>query len=267
MKADWHVHSCFSADAEVKPEEMIEEAITKGLRSICVTDHVDKDFFADGQEFVFDVDTYFQTWRNLQDEYHDKIDISIGVELGLQTLQKEFNESFVQKYPFDFVIGSIHQIQGKDPYYPEFFADKTDSEAYDMMLDETIRNIEVMKDFDVLGHLDYTVRYGKHGEREYSYQKYRDEIDEILQYLISHGKGLEINTAGLRYGLSFFHPHPDILKRYVELGGEILTLGSDAHKPEQIAYAFDKIEPVLKKCGVKYFTKFKNRKPIFEKIY
>jgi len=151
---------------------------------------------------------------------------------------------YVSQFPFDFVIGSIHLIQGYDPYYPEFFCDKTDSEAYDLMLDETIRNIEVIEDFDVLGHLDYTVRYGTHRERDYSYQKYSDKIDYILKHLISHGKGIEMNTAGLRYGLPFFHPHPDVLKRYMELGGEILTLGSDAHKPEQIAYAFDEISPV-----------------------
>ena len=118
-------------------------------------------------------------------------------------------------------------------------------------------------DFDVLGHIDYVIRYGKEKERAYSYHKYADVIDEILKTLIHNGKGLELNTAGWKYGLSFAHPHPDILKRYRELGGEILTVGSDGHKPEHIAYDFHRINDLLKECGFKYYTEFRQRKPYF----
>lgn len=157
-------------------------------------------------------------------------------------------------------------IGGLDPYYSEFFEGKTDTQAFKEMMDETIKNIQLYTDYDSLGHLDYIVRYGRNREKEYSYQKYRDEIDFILKYLIEHGKGLEVNTAGLKYGLPFAHPHPDIIKRYVQLGGEIITIGSDAHRPEHVAYDFEKVKPLLAECGVKYFTKFKERKPIFESI-
>ena len=107
--------------------------------------------------------------------------------------------------------------------------------------DIRVQNVRIDGDFDVLGHLDYVVRYGIEQEKEYSYRKFADEIDEILKILIKRGKGLEINMAGLKYGLPFAHPHPDILKRYRELGGEIITVGSDAHRPEHIAYEFAKI--------------------------
>ena len=114
-----------------------------------------------------------------------------------------------------------------------------------------------------MGHLDYVVRYGKNKEKEYSYKMFADEIDALLRELIEHGKGLELNMAGLKYGLPFAHPHPDILKRYRELGGEIVTVGADGHRPEHIAWEFDKACDILKGCNFKYYTEFKERKPIF----
>ena len=88
----------------------------------------------------------------------------------------------------------------------------------------------------------------------------------ILKYLIEHGKGIELNTSGLKYGLPFAHPHSDILKRYRELGGEIITVGADGHKPEHIAYDFDKVSGILKDCGFKYYTEFSERKPHFKQL-
>ena len=111
--------------------------------------------------------------------------------------------------------------------------------------------------------VDYVVRYGKNKEKEYSYKMFADEIDALLRELIEHGKGLELNMAGLKYGLPFAHPHPDILKRYRELGGEIVTVGADGHRPEHIAWEFDKACDILKGCNFKYYTEFKERKPIF----
>ena len=97
-----------------------------------------------------------------------------------------------------------------------------------MAFRETLENVEAVKDFDTLGHLDYVVRYGIHQAAEYSYRKFSDEIDAVLKKLIAEGKGLEMNLAGIKYGLGFPNPHPDVLKRYRELGGEIITIGADA---------------------------------------
>ena len=110
------------------------------------------------------------------------------------------------------------------------------------VLEEMLEDVRIYEDYDVLGHLDYVVRYGKDKEQAYSYQKYAELIDEILKNIIAKGKGLELNMAGLKYGLPFAHPHPDILKRYRELGGEIITVGADGHCPEHIAWDFDKAE-------------------------
>ena len=238
MKTDAHMHSSFSYDAEVCPKKMIEASIQKGLKAICFTDHYDKDDDQWGEgEQIFDVDEYFTTMTRLREQYRDQIEVRIGVELGLRPHLAEYYSRFVPKYPF--------------------------AQVYRMTFEESLEDIRHFYDFDVMGHLDYVVRYGKNKEKEYSYKMFADEIDALLRELIEHGKGLELNMAGLKYGLPFAHPHPDILKRYRELGGEIVTVGADGHRPEHIAWEFDKACDILKGCNFKYYTEFKERKPIF----
>lgn len=266
LYADYHLHTCFSPDSDTPVEDMIKAAIDRKLETICFTDHMDKDVFVENQEFVMDTERYLRKIRELSEKYKGKIEVLTGVELGLQPHLADFFHEYTRAYEFDFVLGSVHVVGGKDPYYPEFFDGKTDEQAYKEMLEETIQDLQTDTDFDVLGHLDYIVRYGKQREETYSYARYQEQIDTILRYLIEHGKGLEFNTAGWKYGLPFAHPHPEVLKRYVEMGGEIITIGSDAHRPEHISYAFEQVKPVLEACGVKYYTKFKKRKPFFEKI-
>ena len=267
MKTDFHMHTKFSSDSDTEPKAMIERAIKLGLDTICFTDHFDKDYPTQGEEdFALDTDAYLQKIGELQEAYKDKIDIRIGVELGLQPHLGKFYHEYVKKYPFDFVIGSIHVVEGQDPYYGGPFENHSDEEAYRHTFEETLLNIKNNSDFDVLGHIDYVVRYGKTRAENYSYQKNADVIDEILKYLIEHGKGIEVNTSGWKYGLSFAHPHPDILKRYRELGGEIITVGSDGHKPEYIAYDFHRVSHMLRACGFKNYTEFKQRKPFFQQL-
>lgn len=268
IKADFHMHTAFSSDSKAEPEVMIEQAIKSGLETICFTDHQDIDFpeVESKNGFRLDTDAYFQKMRKLQEVYRNRLDIRIGVEIGLQPHLGEVYREYVTAYPFDFVIGSVHVIGGKDPYYGGVFEEKTDEEAYRQAFEETLENIKSVHDFDVLGHIDYVVRYGKEKAKEYSYRRFSDLIDEILVYLIQHGKGIEINTAGFKYGLGFCHPHPDIIRRYHELGGEILTIGADGHAPEHIAYDFCKVSELLKSCGFKYYTEFKCRKSVFKQL-
>lgn len=270
IRSDFHMHTAFSGDCKASAREMIEGALKKGMRTICITDHNDKDYPIQEddteEDFVFDVEEYFRILRELQQEYAGRIEIRIGIELGLQPHLGEYYEKLVNSYPFDFVLGSVHVVNGSDPYYGEIFRGQTDREAYEQTFITTLKNIEMVKDFDVLGHLDYVVRYGTYGIQEYSYRRFAEYIDEILRKIIAQGKGLEMNMAGMKYGLGFAHPHPDILKRYKELGGEIVTIGADAHCPEHIAYDFRKAGAILKACGFEYYTEFKERMPIFKHV-
>jgi nicotinate phosphoribosyltransferase len=147
-----------------------------------------------------------------------------------------------------------------------FYKGKTEHEAYTEYFESILDNLHSGADFDVYGHIDYVVRYGPDKNKYYSYEKYADIIDAILKEIISQGKGIELNTAGFKYGLDHPNPTEDVLKRYHELGGEIITVGADAHKPEHVAYDFDKVSNILKDAGFMYYTVFENRVPAFIKL-
>lgn len=266
IKADVHMHTNFSHDSDSTPEQMAKGAVEKGLEVICFTDHYDKDNMEWGPEDIFEPEKYFEKLTHLKEKYSEKLNIRIGVEIGLRPYLGEYYKNLVRSYPFDFVIGSVHSIKGTDPAAGKIFKEYTDREVYRLAMEETLEDIKNISDFDTLGHLDYVVRYGKNRERAYDHAELSDVIDEILKELIEKGKGLELNTAGLKYGLPFAHPDMKILKRYKELGGEIITVGADAHKPEHIAYDFDKAAQILSECGFKYYAEFKERKPAFFKI-
>lgn len=263
---DSHLHTSFSGDSDTPQEKQIEKAIALGMPALCITDHQDFDYPPHDYIFTFDTEEYFQKLLHLKKIYKGKIDLRIGVELGLQTNLSVNLKDYTAKYPFDFIIGSTHVCQGMDPYYPEFYEGRSEADAYLSYFESELENIKTYDCYDVAGHLDYVVRYGPNKNTFYDYKTYADIFDEMLKTLIAKGKGIECNTAGFKAGLGHPHPTEDILKRYKELGGEILTLGSDAHCPEHLAYAFDSIAPVLKECGFKYYTTFKERKPEFHSL-
>lgn len=265
MRADVHMHCGFSNDSETRPEDMVESAIAKGLSVICFTDHYDKDNLDWGDEAIFDVESYFQKMIELQEEYLDQIDIRIGAEIGMQPYLAEYYQDFMAQHPFDFVIGSVHSVLEHDVAL-DFFQKHSDPEGYKIYFEEMLQDVQKIKSYDVLGHLDYIVRYSNQGSKGFDLNDYMDIIEEILKQVIAHGKGIEMNMSGLKYGLGAPHPQPEIIKRYRELGGEIITVGADGHIPEHIAYDYHLADDILKSCGFKYYTEFKGRKPLFVKI-
>lgn len=265
MRADVHMHCGFSNDSETRPEDMVESAIAKGLSLICFTDHYDKDNLDWGDEAIFDVESYFQKMIELQEEYRDQIDIRIGAEIGMQPYLAEYYQNFIAQHPFDFVIGSVHSVLEHDVAL-DFFQKHSDPEGYKIYFEEMLQDVQKIKSYDVLGHLDYIVRYSNQGSKGFDLNDYMDIIEEILKQVIAHGKGIEMNMSGLKYGLGAPHPQPEIIKRYRELGGEIITVGADGHIPEHIAYDYHLADDILKSCGFKYYTEFKGRKPLFVKI-
>lgn len=263
MYADFHTHTEFSGDCQVPVRVQIERAAALGMKEFCITDHHDYDAGEGGDLFLLDLDSYFPTLRKLKEEYSGRIRVNIGIELGLQAHIKEYLENLEPKLPVDLIIGSCHFIDGKDPYYPSFFEGRTEKDAYVRYFEVSLNRIRCLSCYDVFGHLDYVVRYGPNQNKYYHFSDYQEYIDPILKTLIEKGKGLECNTSGLKYGLGHPNPSEDILRRYRELGGEILTIGSDAHAPQHIGYDFDRIGPLLKACGFRYYTVFHDRKPEF----
>ena len=264
--SDYHIHTDFSGDCNFSPELIIETAINKGLKEICITDHQDFGFIADNIVYEIDAHNYFKKIQELSIKYKNQITIKTGIEMGLEPDKSKKIDLFLASEDFDFVIGSSHLINGFDPYYPDYFVGKTDEEAFMEYFESILINLEVCNNFDVYGHLDYVVRYAPNQHKYYSYIKFKEIIDNILIKIISMNKGIEINSGSYRYGLPFSNPCTEIIKRFKELGGEIITIGSDAHNPKDIAHSFDLIKDILLDCGFKYYCNFTKRTPIFSKI-
>lgn len=259
--ADYHVHSNFSSDCQVPMEMMVQQAIRMGLKELVFTDHVDYDYPDTQFPFMIDYDAYLRTFYPLKEKYRDQIDLILGVEVGLQPHLQTKIQSFLTQYPFDFVIGSTHVVDRLDLYNGDFFKGKEQKNAYLRYFEDVMNSVSLFREFHVYGHLDYIIRYGDYIEKTLSYIDFKDIIDEILKLLIANQQGIEINTSGYRYKLNQTHPQFSILKRYKELGGEILTIGSDAHSPEYIAAYFGIAYDLLKQAGYKAITRYKNRQP------
>lgn len=268
--SDCHMHTNHSGDSKTPMEDMIRQAISLGLQTICFTEHNDFEYPYEEEypsnPFLLNTDSYLYELLQLREKYASQIKVLFGVELGLQPEVLRQNAVYARSYEFDFIIGSSHLCHGKDPYYPSFFAGRSDEEAYREYFESILENINKFSNYDVYGHLDYVVRYGASKDENYCYDRYKDIFDRILEALLEKEKGLEINTGGLKKGLKDAHPCMEVLKQYRRMGGEIITIGSDAHDPGHIADSFDRAYDILTECGFKYYTIFEKRLPEFFKL-
>ncbi len=269
IKYDFHLHTEHSSDSDTPMLAMVKKGISLGLLAMCFTEHEDIDFPASEKgtsNFEVDLSLYYSELCKLKEIYKGKIDLLFGIELGLQPHLTDQYQNYVNQNKFDFIIGSSHVVDKIDPYYPAYFQGRSEDASYLRYFESELESVRLFDTYDVYGHLDYIVRYGPNKNLYYTYEKYADILDEILKVIIQKGKGIEINTGGLRYGLGHPNPTETIIKRYKELGGEIITLGSDAHTPDYITYEFDRAEAILKKSGFQYYTIFENRIPSFVKL-
>lgn len=265
MISDYHVHTYFSTDSEALPEEYIEKAVSLGMKELCFTDHVDYDYPPENgkQLFMIEPGEYFARLSELRDKYADSIKIRIGVEMGLNPECDLPNAKLTSGYPFDFVIGSSHIVDGSDPYYPAFWENKSPSQCIKEYYESILRNVTFYNDYDVYGHLDYIRRYVPDKSFVYINSDYRDIVDMILKNIIAKGHGIELNTRKLSNGLTPFLPTISLLKRYKDLGGEIVTVGSDAHYVKDLGYGFATARDILLNTGFRYVASFENRTPAF----
>lgn len=279
IESDNHVHTYFSTDSEASMESMVQAAQNMGFSSLCFTDHMDYDFPTEtGElEFIFEPEPYFEEISALRQKYSG-ISLRAGVELGLKLGVLEKAQNLTQSYPFDFVIGSTHLIDDMDPYYPSYWESYGEERGILRYYEVTLENLSFGFDFDVYGHLDYILRYcptvkkamEKKQDLESFYRRvlsvHEELLREILSSLIQKGKGLEVNTAGFKCGLGHPNPHETLISCYKELGGEILSIGSDAHAPEHLGFAFQNIPTLLSQIGFSSYTEFHQRKPVFRNL-
>lgn len=259
ISCDFHTHTGFSDDCEIPMKTMLDGAFAKGVRTLAITDHYDPGYPDPDFPYVLDFENYHKALDTMRSEYAGKLDIRAGLEVGIMPGQYEESRRHIAAYPYDFIIGSFHCYRGADLYTYDF----TDVNGPAMLEDfytfmyECLREFD---DFDVVGHFSIMDRYiGK----LYDYRPFEDVIDECLKIIVNGGKGLEINTSNFRYGTGTWLPRESILRRYRELGGEILTFGSDAHSPEYYQYHFNDAVDFARNIGFKYYCTFKQREAEF----
>jgi histidinol-phosphatase (PHP family) len=239
---DSHIHTFFSNDADPSAtfERYIVQAQALGLTELTFTDHVDFDakhpLFYD----MIDYERYIKEFNKVKQS--SPIKINLGVEIGYQSHTVKETNQFLKKYNFDFVILSIHYIEQKDLYTKEYFLNKTKEEAYQIYFETCLEAINNTDNFNVFGHLDYISRYSPFDD--YEYDLYKDIIDNILNALINKNKGIEINTSGY-FNEGRCYPKIEVINRFIELGGTIITIGSDSHKVEQLGRNFNVIKDIF----------------------
>lgn len=263
---DNHIHSKFSTDSHMDANDACKRAVKIGLKGLVFTDHIDFDYPNFDENLLVDLDKYFEFFKKLQKDWKESLNILIGIEMGFQLHVLDKITKVIDNYNFDFIINSVHVINHMDPYFPEYFEGKTQNEAYEKYLQEILCSIEAYDNFDVIGHIGYVARYGKFDDKRLRYKDYSDILDQILKATIKKGKGIELNTSGIRSDLHSPIPGYDVFDRYLELGGEIITIGSDSHYTEHLGHSFKEATEYLKNIGFKHVVHFEKRKPIFEKI-
>lgn len=259
---DFHMHSAVSYDGQSTGEEMALAAAAMGLQEICFTDHLDYDPLAGVQTMNFDTAAYNAAYDHLD---IPGLKIRRGAEFGMLPDNAQQLQQDLQRRHFDFIIGSVHFVDGLDIYFKTFWDDKTLEQAEQRFLEETLSCVLAHEDYDVLGHLTYIAKARANpAHRPVPLNDYREITDEILKILVQRGKGLEINTSGMVRCAEFL-PSAEYLRRFKELGGEIVTVGSDAHDAVRVGEHCSEACRILKDI-FGYVCTFEDRKPIFHKL-
>lgn len=240
---DTHVHTKFSTDSDMKIEDALKTAKNDNL-SLVITEHMDINYPEKG-EFLFDVKDYFDAYSRFKSD-----DLLLGVEIGMKEDCVEQSRKVVYNSPFDYVIGSVHLVDDMDLYYGNFYKDKTKQDAYKKYLQVILKNIKEFDFIDSLGHIDYICRYAKYKNSELKYSDFSDILDEIFKNILYTGKCIELNTRRLNSKPAVSNLF-SIYKRYSELGGKYITLGSDAHDHDSIGNNFDTALNIAEKCNLK----------------
>lgn len=261
------MHTKNSPDAHHTAERMCAVAVDKGVSGIAITDHCEIDRYLI-DEYEIRIQNSYEETMAAKEMFNHKLVVSHGIEIGQATENITLTEKIINKYDFDVVLGSQHCANGTDFYLVK--TDRlTDDEIY-AKLDEYynwVLKLVRWGKFDVLTHLTYPIRYiqGRDG-RKVDLNRFWGLIETILRTLVEKGIGLEVNSSGYRQGLHCPMPSIEYIRRYREMGGEIVTIGSDSHTAQTIGDNIPDAMRLLEQCGFRYFTFFRQRKPQFLRI-
>lgn len=275
--ADYHMHSKYSFDGKEELRALCDQAMARGLSEIAVTDHMDiftnlpygqmMNFDVPGGELVqMDVKGLYEELAAVRDAYVGRLTVKIGAELGQPQVNPAAAEAFLRDYPLDFVIGSIHNMENDlDVYYYDF-SQMDVRTMYSHYVDWLIELAE-MGDFDVMGHLTYPLRYMYERQQlRLDPMQYEEKFRYLFKCLIEKGRGIELNISGIYRPMKETMPPLSLLKLYRSCGGEIITIGSDAHRAEHVGLCQKEARELLRQAGFQYMTTFTQRRPDFHKL-
>lgn len=273
MFIDYHVHCDYSDDSHHLMEDVVKDAIELGLEEICFTDHVDYGVKPDWEdahlakiyrgESVLNVDypRYFEEIKYLQEKYKGQLVIKKGLEFGIQMHTLDKFKALYDTYPMDFVLLSIHQIEDLEFWTGDYQKGRSYEACYARYYQEMLDVVRSFSDYSCLAHMDLVRRYLDKEKDEFELCK--EDITKILKTIIADGKGIEVNTSNVRYGINGLTPSIEILKLYHQLGGKIITIGSDSHKKEHLGFNIEESKQILKDIGFKYYCTFDKMKAIY----
>ena len=267
MLVDYHTHTRFSADSQAPMADQCRAAIEKGVAQIAFTEHEDYNP-KDETSFYFQHADYLRELARCREMFAGQLIIRAGIEISEPHTHAERAAEVLSKYEWDFVLGSLHWMHGSVNAFTNAFTNYKSGwrEAFRDYFTEMITLAQV-GDFDILSHIDYPARYNRDviGEH-YDIGDYEEIIREVLRQVVTTGKGIEINTSAWRKSLPDPNPPAKVIKWYRELGGEILTVGSDAHTPKDISVGIERALGIARDAGFTHIATFERRQPIFVKI-
>ncbi len=252
---DYHTHTCFSFDGapDATHDAMCRRALEIGLSDIAFTDHCDINGEVEGIYDAYRADEAFAAMQSVKETYKGRLNIICGIELGNASQYPNHAAAVLNAHPYDFVIGSLHNLRAVPDFCMLKYDMMTDahiSALFERMLDETVEMVKTAPRMDALGHLTYIHRYITLAEKPFSFKPYYEKIRELYRVLIDREIALELNVSTLWKGLGITMPTMELLKLYVDCGGSLITIGSDAHSPAQLGKSVRQGYAVLATVGI-----------------
>lgn len=261
---DYHIHSTLSLDGISTMAEQVAACRAAGVTKVCFTEHIDYD--CNGRDFMVGFERYQKSIEEVRAQFPD-MHILMGLELGDTTRDRAKVVELSNALPLDFKLLSRHQVDGVDPYMGDkFFEHRTRAQAAHDYCEAVYRTVTLFPDYDAVAHIGYVFKFATgDGFPPLRWQDEPDLLDGTLRFMAEHGKALEINTSRfIKFGDGM--PGVDILKRFRELGGEFVTLGSDSHQVDTVAQGFDEVTERIKACGFDYLATYEQRKRVMWKL-
>lgn len=258
---DYHSHGHFSFDCDVDWEKMVQAAIAAGLKQMAFTDHFEPEYPNPAKRVYVDLHAYENNFSRLRGLYGKQIELRKGLELGLQPGVVPIIERRLSGERFDFLIASFHYVDDYELCDPRYFSSRSPREAYRRFYTICLDTLARYDDYDVMGHVNIIDRYAPKAP---PMEDYIDLIREIFALLIGKGKGIEFNSSCFRYAMGgVLTPSLEMLSLYRKMGGKIITVGSDAHRPEDVGAGLQEAYRLLSDLGFSSITLYEERKPAF----